>query len=170
MKFQTAVTSNTIFINPQTVVQDFEMKLEECLAVNDNPTEQNENDESNMSIRHPNTTVSKRAPATAQKGKGKNAKNPSNRGRGGRGRRQQVSSDESSDSEAENNPRKGRRKQRPVSSESEEEEPVRKGKLAQSNRKKLPPARPTRSGRSKIIEEPTSSGENVLRENNSFEN
>lgn len=144
------------------------MKLEECLAVNDNPNEQNEQDDSNMSIHRPNTTVSKRPPATARKGKGKNTKAAASKGRGGRGRRQQVSSDES-DSEAENNPRRGRRKQRPVvSSESEEEEPVRKGKLAQTNRKM--PARNTRTGRSKIIEEPTSSGENVLRENNSFEN
>ncbi|KAL7024546.1 hypothetical protein ACKWTF_013099 [Chironomus riparius] len=171
--FRYIITSTLKLAKPElkAVVQDFELKLEECLAVNDNPTEQNEHDESNMSIRRPNnTTVSKRAPATAQKGKGKSKKTPAPKSRGTRGRRQQVSSDGSSDSEAENNPRRGRRKQQPVSSESEEEEPVRKGKLAQSNRKKLPPARPTRSGRSKIIEEPTSSGENVLRENNSFEN
>lgn len=144
------------------------MKLEECLAVNDNPTEQNEdNTESNISIRRPAAPATiKRQPA---KGKGGKNTKAAPKGRGGRGRRQQASSDESSDSEAENNPRRGRKgKQRQVSSESEEEE-ERPRKLPPSSRKQLP-SRASRTGRTKIIEEPTSSGENVLRENNSFEN
>lgn len=141
------------------------MKLEECLAVNDNPQEQNEADETSRSIVHPATV--KRMPV---KGKGKSTK-PAPKGRARRGRYAQ-NSDDSSDSEVENNPRGRRGKQRQVSSDSEDETPRQRKVPPQSNRKQqqLSSARPTRSGRSKIIEEPTSSGENVLRENNSFEN
>jgi hypothetical protein len=67
---------------------------------------------------------------------------------------------DNSDSEAENKPKKGKRVPRVIESDSEEE--VRSRKI---------PTRKTtsRTRNTKVIEELSSSGENVLRENNSFE-
>lgn len=137
------------------------MKIEECLAVNDNPVIENE-DEAEITLRRPNTTISKRIPTTRGKSK---SKQPTQKGRGRRQKLQQ--SIDSSDSEEENNPGRRRRKERIIESDSEDEQLRRKH--PQSNRK-LAPTRSTRSNRSKIIEEMSSSGENVLRENNSFDN
>lgn len=144
----------------KAIVQDFEMKLEECLSVNGNGNDQNDETAHDIS----NRPIVKRQP----KGKGKQ------KGRVVRGSRRQQQkqqdSSEESDSEAENNPRKARRQQRVVMSDSDEE-PERPRKVPASNRKQQQPNRSTRSSRTKIIEEATSSGEKIaLRENNSFEN
>lgn len=91
------------------------------------------------------------------------------KGRGGKGGRRNMPSDSESDEEVEKeNPRRGKGKQRIIESESEDDEPMPR-KIAQASRK--PPIRASRtSNRSKVIEELSTSGENVLRENNSFEN
>lgn len=85
-----------------------------------------------------------------------------------KGRRNMPSSDSESEAEVEKeNPRRGKGKQRIIESESDDDEPMPR-KTAPSTRK--PPIRASRSNRSKVIEELSTSGENVLRENNSFEN
>lgn len=136
------------------------------MTVNDNINEQNETVDNEMSVR----TVKKRQPVPA-KGKGKAKQLPKGRNLRGRGKQQASSNDDSSDdSETENKPRKGRRQKKIVDlSSSENEEPFPR-KISQAANRKPAAARSTRSSRTKIIEENSTSGENILRENNSFEN
>lgn len=133
------------------------MKLEECLQVNDNPNqEQNDPDEGNNETRRPTTTVKRgtRAPKNTGK-KATQARRP--------GCRKQVkeSSSEASDSESENLPprrRKGGKKERVVVDSEEEDVTVHKT-----------PTR-ARGARTKVIHETSSSasGKKRLSENNSF--
>lgn len=142
-------------------MQDFETKLEECLAINDNPSMENK-DDMDESVRRP---IVKRQP------RGGDAKNKKTvqKGRATRGRKVVESSESESDSEVEKeNPRREKAKQRVIESDSDDDVPLPR-KIPQASRK--PPIRASRSNRSKVIEELSTSGEgNVLRENNSFEN
>jgi hypothetical protein len=144
-------------------VQEFDTKLDECLTVNENPNVSKEGD-GDISSR---SMIVKRQPVVKGKGKGKQAaKGRANVTRNTR--KNKEYDDESSDSEIENNPRR-KRQQKVVESSSDDEDLKRKPPA----RKQQPAAgsnRSTRASRTKIIEEFTSSGENVLRENNSFEN
>lgn len=121
------------------------MKLEECLAVHDNPVEKEDQEEAPRRVK---------PPTVKRPGRGKSAKKPPPR----RGRKASASSS-SSDSELENQPprrRKGQAERKIYDSESDDEPAVQK----------QAPARPSRS--SKVIQEPTSSGKKRLSENNSF--
>lgn len=149
-------------------MQEFETKLDECLQVNDNP-DADKNNESDIS-RRTNVPIVKRQPqnrgAKATKGKKPAAQKGGRATRGG-GRNMPNDSD-SEDSEREKeNPRRGKGKQRIIESDSDDDEPLPR-KASQQTRK--PPARASRaSNRTKVIEELSTSGENILRENNSFE-
>lgn len=135
------------------------MKLEECLAVNENP-DQDANDTANPrpSENRKGPTTSKRGGRTAQKNVGK--KPPP--GRGGRGRKIQESSDSSESEDNENLPppssKGGRRGKKERIIEESDDEPERTRKT------------PARVARSKVINETSSSasGKKRLSENNSF--
>lgn len=107
----------------------------------------------------------KKQPATRGK---VNAKAIVQKGRQTRGRKQVQSESESEDEFEKENPKRGGRKakQRVVESDSDDEPMPRK--VSQATARKTP-IRASRSNRSKVIEELSTSGENVLRENNSFE-
>jgi hypothetical protein len=143
----------------QSVCQEFESKLEECLTVNDGNVQHDDEERNRSKIM---STVKK--PAGRGKGvaRGKGKPPPPSR-RVTRGRRQSSSS---SDSETENQPPRRGRHQRVIDSDSSDDPtPQKKAPPAQKNR---PIAR---ARRSKVIEEPMTSGEQMtLRENNSFEN
>ena len=134
----------------QTIVQDFEMKLEECLAVKDNPNV--EGDEETTAPRRINAPVVKRpGRAKSVKKKQPTRRNP----------KMSSSSESSSDGEVENKPpqrKKGQKKiERVIQSESDDEPVVRKK------------AQATRTSRSsKVVQDTTSSGKKRLSENNSF--
>lgn len=137
---------NLNFFKSQAAVQDFEMKLEECLAVNDNPNVDNGDYQENLP-RKINAAVVKRRG-------GKNVKKPQARRRG----QKKVSSESeasSSDSETENQP--PRRKGQRVIIESDDEVEAPKSST-----------RASRASRSKVVYEATSSGKKRLSENNSF--
>lgn len=145
-------------------VQDFEMRLEDCLAVNDNRNADNENDSDTS--RRTNVPIVKRQPQNrGGKTKSKQLVQKGRQLRGGR--RNMPSSDDSSDSEIEKeNPRREKAKQRVIESDSDDDEPMPR-KISQTRK---PPVRASRaSNRTKVIEELSTSGENILRENNSFE-
>lgn len=131
----------------QSIVQDFEMRLEECLAINDNPNIEGEDQ----------TSAPRRinAPVTKRPGRGKVTKKPPSR----RNRKLSTSSESSSDGGLENQPpsrQKGRQKiDRVIQSDSDDEVMAKKTQA--------------RSGRStKVIQDLTSSGKKRLSENNSF--
>lgn len=133
------------FSCPQTVVKDFETKLEDCLNVTGGLKADGERD---MEVRSSQI----KPPVVKRPGRG--AKKTSVRARG----RKVASSGSSSDSETENQPpsRSKGRKARVIQSDSEDEHVSQK----------RTPARRTRS--TKVIQEPTSSGKKRLSENNSF--
>lgn len=123
------------------------MRLEECLAVNDNPNAQNEDED--PAPRRINAPVVKRP------GRGKSAKKPPSR----RNRKPSESEKSSSDSETENQPprrQKGRKVGRVIQSDSDDEPAVQKRISGRVNRA------------TKVVQESTSSGKKRLSENNSF--
>lgn len=127
------------------------MKLEECLAVNDNQFVEGE--DSSAAPRRIN------APVVRRPGRGKSAtrnKKPQTR------RNRKVSSSEgSSDGELENQPpqrQKGRNKKERIIQSDSDDEPV--------TRKKVSVSRLSRA--TKVVQDPTSSGKKRLSENNSF--
>ena len=130
--------------------------MEECLVANDD--EENANSSIDNAERGLKVTTAKKP----TKGSGKAPA----RGRGrvatrGRGRK-----DSSSDSELENQPpRGGPRAKKPISDSDSDSPPPTK---APKNKVPAPATSNSRSSRSKVIEDSTS-GENYLRENNSFE-
>lgn len=132
------------------MIQDFEAKLEECLAVNDNRNP--EDGETEEAPRRINVPVVKR-PGRG----GKSAKKPPPR----RGRNKASSSESESDNELENKPpsrAKGRGKvERVIESDSEEEPILRKTA-----------SKPRAARATKVVQDATSSGKKRLSENNSF--
>jgi hypothetical protein len=132
------------------VIQDFETKLEECLAVNENATAEDAqvNEDTPRRIN---------APIVKRPGRQKTTKKPPAR----RGRNKVSSSESESDNELENKPpqrsKGGRKVERIIESDSDEEPPMRK-----------PAAKPRAGRATKVVQESTSSGKKRLSENNSF--
>lgn len=150
----------------QAAVQEFETRLDECLQVNENP-DADKNNESDIG-RRTNVPIVKRQ---NRGGKGAKGKQPPAQkgGRATRGNRRNVPTDsDSEDSDVEKeNPRRGKGKQRIIESDSDDDEPLPR-KMSQKTRNSS--VRLSRaSNRTKVIEELSTSGENILRENNSFE-
>lgn len=124
----------------QIVLKEFEVKLDDCLNVNDGSKADD--------VRDNEISKSRIKPPVVKRQTRGGKKQPLRKGR-------KYTSSESSDSETENQPPRRRKTQkaRIVQSESEEE-PVTQKKT---------------STRTKIIQESTSSGKKRLSENNSFE-
>lgn len=147
--FRHIISSTSKQAKPElkAVVQDFEMKLEECLSIDTNRNKADGDDESPV----------KKAPQTVHRPGRMNGKKGNLR----KGAKKATVEYESSDSDEglENHPPKkqrGRRaERRVVESDSEDEVMPRKTQAV-------------RSGRTKVIQESTSSGKKRLSENNSF--
>lgn len=135
------------FLFIQIIVEEFEKKLNNCLVVNDSTNAQNEDEDG--APRRINVPVVKRP------GRGKSTKDLPTR----QSRKSLKLESSSSDSEVENQPprrQKGRKVERMIESESDEEPVVQKRASASASRG------------TKVIQESTSSGKKCLSLNNSF--
>ncbi|CRK91778.1 CLUMA_CG005410, isoform A [Clunio marinus] len=162
--FKQIISNTSKLAKPElkAVVQDFEMKLEECLAVNDNPAITNDDNQETIKRRI-------KLPVDKRPGRSKtNKKVPQTRGRNRKAAEENSESSlssSSSDSELENHPprrQKGARKVEPrkiINTDSEEE-------VASTANKRQTSVRARRI--TKVVQEETSSGKKRLSENNSF--
>lgn len=133
-------------VTQKAVVQDFEMKLEECLNVTDNANREDGEEQERVERKTKPATVKR--PGRTKPGR----KLPTRRAR------KESSSESSSEAEVENHPptrQKGKRAERRIIESDSEEEPVLQ-------------KRPIASRRTKVIQEATTSGKKRLSENNSF--